>query len=84
MTPEEIVESLVEKFDGANDIIANYLIHKSLVFDDCIVMGSCDIVFDQLTLIERSIRALVNSMEHQTLLRSLATETERLLAKIKL
>lgn len=83
MTPEEIVESLVEKFDGANDIIANYLIHKSLVFDDCIVMGSCDIVFDQLTLIERSIRALVNSMEHQTLLRSLATETERLLAKIK-
>ena len=30
MTPEEIVESLVEKFDGANDIIANYLVHKSL------------------------------------------------------
>ena len=28
MTPEEIVESLVEKFDGANDIIANYLVHN--------------------------------------------------------
>ena len=83
MTPEEIVESLVEKFDGANDIIANYLVHKSLEFDDCIVMGSCDIVFDQLTLIERSIRALAGIKEHQTLLRNLATEVERLLAKIK-
>lgn len=75
--------SLVDKFDGANAIIANYLVHKSLEFDNCIVMDSCDIVLGQLKLIERSISALANSKEHLTFLRSLATEVERLLAKIE-
>lgn len=51
MPPEEIVESLVEKFDGANDIIANYLHHKSLLLEDCLVMGSCGIVFKYMTKI---------------------------------
>ena len=83
MTPEQIIESLVEKFDGANDIIANYLCHKGLILDDCLVMGSCGIVYDQQTIIERSIRTLAHEKEHQTLLRSLATEIERLLAKIQ-
>lgn len=83
MTPEEIIESLVEKFDGANDIIANYLHHKGLVLDDCLVIGSCGIAYDQRTIIERSIRTLANDNGHQTLLRSLATEVERLLAKIQ-
>ena len=45
MTPEQIIESLVEKFDGANDIIANYLRHKSLLLEDCLIMGSCGIVY---------------------------------------
>lgn len=83
MTPEEIIESLVEKFDGANDIIANYLHHKGLILDDCLVIGSCGIAYDQRTVIERSIRTLANDNGHQTLLRSLATEVERLLAKIQ-
>lgn len=83
MTPEQIIESLVEKFDGANDIIANYLHHKGLILDDCLVIGSCAVVYDQQTVIERSIRSLAHEKEHQTLLRSLATEIERLLAKIQ-
>lgn len=83
MTPEEIIESLVEKFDGANDIIANYLHHKGLVLDDCLVIGSCGIAYDQRTIIERSIRILANDNGHQALLRSLATEVERLLDKIQ-
>lgn len=83
MPPEEIVESLVEKFDGANDTIANYLHHKGLLLDDCLVIGSCGIVYDQQTIIEKSIRMLAPEKEHQTLLRSLATEIERLLAKMQ-
>ena len=43
MTPEEIIESLVDKFDSANDIIANYPYHKSLVLDDSLIMSSCGI-----------------------------------------
>lgn len=83
MTPEEIIESLVEKFDGANDIIANYLHHKGLILDDCLVIGSCSVVYEQQTLIERSIRELAHAEGHRTLLRSLATEIERLLAKMQ-
>lgn len=83
MTPEEIIESLVDKFDSANDIIANYLHHKSLVLDDCLIMGSCGIVYIQQTEIERSIRILANMPEHQILLRAFATEIERLLSKME-
>ena len=83
MTPEEIIESLVDKFDSANDIIANYLHHRSLVLDDCLIMGSCGIVYIQQTEIERSIRILANMPEHQILLRAFATEIERLLSKME-
>lgn len=83
MPPEEIVESLVEKFDGANDIIANYLHHKSLLLEDCLVMGSCGIVYLQQSEIEKSIRKLASLPEHQILLRAFATEIERLLSKME-
>ena len=53
MTPEEVIESLVDKFDNANDIIANYLHHKSLDLDDCLIMGSCGVVYLQQTEIEK-------------------------------
>lgn len=76
MTPEEVIESLVDKFDNANDIIANYLHHKSLDLDDCLIMGSCGVVYLQQTEIEKSIRILANMPEHQILLRAFATEVE--------
>lgn len=82
MTPEEVIESLVDKFDNANDIIANYLHHKSLDLDDCLIMGSCGVVYLQQTEIEKSIRILANMPEHQILLRAFATEVERLLSKM--
>lgn len=82
MTPEEIIEALVEKFDGATGIIATYLRHRGLDLDSCLVIASCDIVYDQQPLIERGIRTLFNDSKHMTLLRSFATEVERLLAKI--
>lgn len=83
MTPEEVIESLVDKFDNANDIIANYLHHKSLDLDDCLIMGSCGVVYLQQTEIEKSIRILANMPEHQILLRAFATEVERLLSKME-
>lgn len=83
MTPEEIIESLVDKFDDANDIIANYIHHKSLDLDSCLIMGSCGIVYLQQTEIEKSIRILTNMPEHQILLRAFATEIERLLSKME-
>lgn len=83
MTPEEVIESLVDKFDNANDIIANYLHHKSLDLDDCLIMGSCGVVYLQQTEIEKSIRILANKPEHQILLRAFATEVERLLSKME-
>lgn len=83
MTPEQIIESLVEKFDGANDIIANYLRHKSLLLEDCLIMGSCGIVYLQQSEIEKSIRKLAGMPEHQILLRAFATEIERLLSKLE-
>ncbi|WP_336537297.1 hypothetical protein [Bacteroides acidifaciens] len=83
MTPEEVIESLVDKFDNANDIIANYLHHKSLDLDDYLIMGSCGVVYLQQTEIEKSIRILANMPEHQILLRAFATEVERLLSKME-
>lgn len=83
MTPEEVIESLVDKFDNANGIIANYLHHKSLDLDDCLIMGSCGVVYLQQTEIEKSIRILANMPEHQILLRAFATEVERLLSKME-
>uniref|UniRef100_UPI0025B69299 hypothetical protein n=1 Tax=uncultured Muribaculum sp. TaxID=1918613 RepID=UPI0025B69299 len=83
MTPEEVIESLVDKFDNANDIIANYLHHKSLDLDDYLIMGSCGVVYLQQTEIEKSIRILATMPEHQILLRAFATEVERLLSKME-
>lgn len=82
MTPENIIESLIDKFDGTYEIISTFICHGSLSYDDCVVLASCDIVYDQQREIEKAIRTLLCDSEQLPLLRSFSMEVERLRSKI--
>lgn len=82
MTPLNMIESLVEKFESINHIFIDHIRSGGLDVDACMILSSGIIVYDEQPSIERAIRVVAELIEHKSLLRQLATEIDQMLVRL--